>query len=285
LREPKSFKLLSKRKFDGSTLIVVWSQDVARLGPKIADYLSSQLKYRPLAEIGPEGFFSLGGVTVEGDVAQFPESKFYCCRKNDVVIFRSDIPKLNWYEFINLLLDVAQKHFKVKQIFTIGGMVLPGAHTAPRTLLSVVNSLEMKRILGNHDIVHDMDYETRDDQRPTFSSYLIWVARMRNIPAACLWVPVPFYLMTAEDPEACKKVLGVLNTRLQLHLNFRNLDNEMLEQNQKIARARREFPELDEYISKLESNLGLTAEEGEKLVKEMDELLRGQHSKSEANND
>jgi len=277
LSDGKSFKLFTRPKFDSSSVVVVWNQDVGRLGPKVADYLARQLEGRELGEISPEGFFSLSGVTVEDDVAQFPESKFYRCQKENFVIFRSDIPRFDWYGFINLVLDIAEKYFKVKQIYTVGGMVLPSAHTTPRTLLSVVNSTEMKRMLGGYDVVHDMDYETREDQRPTFSSYLLWAAKLRDIPGACLWVPVPFYLMTVEDPQACKKVLEFFNRHLELNINLADIDDEVAEQNHKIALARSRFPELDDYITKLESNLGLTADEGEKLVKEIDELLRGSH--------
>ena len=277
MSEGKSFKLFTRPKFDSSSVVVVWNQDVGRLGPKVADYLTGQLDGQELGEISPEGFFSLSGITVEDDIAQFPESKFYRCQNEDFVIFRSDIPRFDWYGFINLVLDIAEKYFKVKHIYTVGGMVLPSAHTTPRTLLSVVNSAEMKRMFGLYDVVHDMDYETREDQRPTFSSYLLWAAKMRDIPGACLWVPVPFYLMTVEDPQACKKVLEFFNRHLELNIDFADIDKEVAEQNKKIAQARSQFPELDGYITKLESNLGLTADEGEKLVKEMDELLRSSH--------
>lgn len=277
MSEGKSFKLFSRPKFDSSSVIVLWNQDVGRLGPKVADYLVGQLEGRELGEINPEGFFSLSGVAVEEDVAQFPESKFYRCRSKDFVIFRSDVPRFDWYGFINLVLDIAEKYFDVKYIYTVGGMVLTSAHTTPRTLLSVVNSLEMKRMLGDYDIVHDMDYETREDQRPTFSSYLLWAAKMRNISGACLWVPVPFYLMAIDDPQACRKVLDFLNKHLEFNIDFADIDKEVLEQNQKIALGRSRSPELDGYISKLESNLGLMADEGERLVKKIDELLRGGH--------
>jgi predicted ATP-grasp superfamily ATP-dependent carboligase len=266
--------MLTSQKYDASSLIVVWDQDIGRLGPKVATYLSKQLKCRPLAEIGLEGFFSLSGVTVENDVAQFPESRFYGGSNKSIVIFKSNVPRSDWYGFIKLVLDVAEKKFAVKEIFTVGGMVSPGAHTAPRTLLSVVNSPRMKKALSGYDIDRDMNYETRDDQRPTFSSYLVWAAKTRNIPATCLWVPVPFYLMTLEDPQACKKILELLNDYLQLRISLADVDDEVIEQNLKIARVRRQFPELDGYISKLENNLGLTADEGERLVKELELLLR-----------
>jgi proteasome assembly chaperone (PAC2) family protein len=259
-------------------VVVVWNQDVGRLGPKVADYLVNELGGRELGEISPEGFFSLGGVTVEGDVARFPESKFYRCQAEDFVIFKSDVPRFDWYGFINTVLDVSEKYFKISRIYTVGGMMLTSAHTTPRNLLAVVNSPEMKGILANYDVLHDMDYETHEDQRPTFSSYLLWAAGKRGIPGACLWAPVPFYLMTVEDPQACKKVLEFLNEHLELNVNFEAIDGEIIEQNQKIALARSQSPDLDGYISKLETNLGLMADEGEKLVKKIDDLLRGSHS-------
>jgi proteasome assembly chaperone (PAC2) family protein len=277
LKDGRSFKLFGRPKIDSSSMIIIWNQDVGKLGLKVADYLVGQLKGRELGEISPEGFFSLSGVTIEHDIAQFPESKFYWCRHQNLVIFKSDIPRFDWYGFIALVLDIAQKYFKIRYIYTVGGMVTPSVHTAPRTLLSVVNSTEMKRILSHHEVVHDMNYETREDQRPTFSSYLLWAAKTRDIPGACFWVPIPFYLMTVEDPQACQKVLEFFNAFLELNINLADIDNEVVQQNQKIAQLRNRLPELDGYITKLEGNLGLTAEEGEKLVKEMDNLLRTSH--------
>jgi len=268
------FKLFAKPKLESSSLIVVWNQDVGKIGSDVAGYLNKKLRGRELAEIRPEGFFSLGGVSVEDDVAQFPESKFYLCREKSLVIFNSDIPRYNWYEFLGLVLDIAEKYCKVKAIYTIGGMVSPGAHTTPRVLLSVVNSTAMKKILSHHDIVSDMDYETRGDQRPTFSSFLLWVANRRNIAGASLWVPVPFYLLAVEDPQALKKVVEFFDGHLGLNINFTDIDEETARQGKEIAQMRSEFPELDGYISSLESNLGLTVDESEKLARGVEEWLR-----------
>jgi len=277
LGDGKSFKLVGRPKIDSSSVVIVWNQDVGRLGLKVADYLVSQLKGREIGEISPEGFFSLSGVTVEYDVAQFPESKFYWCRGKSLVIFKSDIPRYEWYEFLSLVLDIAEKYCKVKEIYTVGGMVSPGAHTTPRLLLSVANSTEMKRMLRQYDLISDMDYETQDGQRPTFSSFLLWAAKRRNIAGASLWVPVPFYLLAVEDPGACKKVTEFFDRRFELNINFADMNDEITRQDRKIAQIRSQLPELDGYINKLENDLGLTVDESEKLVKEMEEWLRGGH--------
>ncbi len=142
--EGQPFKILIKPKLESSSLVVAWNQDAGRVGPKVADYLIKNLESQEFAEIDLEGFFSLSGVSVEDDVAQFPESKFYWCKEKSLVIFKSDIPRYEWYEFLSLVLDIAEKYCKVKEIYTVGGMVAPVAHTTPRVLLSVAKSAEMK---------------------------------------------------------------------------------------------------------------------------------------------
>jgi len=269
------FKLFDKPKLESSALVVAWNQDVGKVGSGAVDYLMRKLKSREFAEIEPEGFFPLGGVSVEDDVAQFPESKFYWCPEKSLVIFKSDIPRYEWYEFLNLVLDVAEKYCKVKEIYTVGGMVSAAAHTTPRMLLSVVNSAEMKRMLSHHELVSDMDYETQDDQRPTFSSFLLWTAKRRNIAGASLWVPIPFYLLAVEDQQSCKKLIEFFDRRLGLDVDFSDMDEEVVRQNKEIAQLRGKFPELDGYIGKLEGSLSLTVEETEKLVREIEQWLRG----------
>jgi proteasome assembly chaperone (PAC2) family protein len=277
LSEEQSFELFVTPKLESSSLLVAWDQDAGGVGPKVADYLSKELESKEFAEITPERFFSLSGVSVEDDVARFPESKFYWCQGESLVIFKSAVPRCEWYEFLNLVLDIAEKYCKVKEIYTVGGMVSTGAHTTPRMLLSVANSVEMKQMLGHYDLITDMDYETQEGQRPTLSSFLLWAARKRNIAGASLWVPVPFYLLTSEDPLACKKVAEFFDRRFDLNIDFAGMDDEIAKQNVEIARMRNQVPELDSYISKLESNIGLTVDESEKLVKELEEWLRGGH--------
>jgi hypothetical protein len=53
------------------------------------------------------------------------------------------------------------------------------------------------------------------------------------------------------------------------------MHDEITRQDRKIAQIRSQLPELDGYINKLENDLGLTVDESEKLVKEMEEWLRG----------
>ena len=270
----QAFKLYGKKELQNSYVIVGWSEDVANLGTKVIDYLNKKLNTEELGEIEPMDFFPLGGVAVENDIAQFPESKFYYSQEKNVVILKSNAPRAEWHKFLNSVLDVAEHYCHVKELYTIGGMVTLSAHTFPRELLAVSNLPGVKNMLSQYHLDIGMDYETPPGQRPTLSSFLLWVAKNRGIPAASLWVPVPFYLIATEDVAACRKIVDYFDKRLTLGIDLKDLDDAVARQNEKLAEIRFSFPEVDSQIKNLESNIALSQEDTEKLAKDIEEYLK-----------
>ncbi|MDD5039285.1 MAG: PAC2 family protein [Dehalococcoidales bacterium] len=264
-----------------SSLVVGWSEDGSKLGTRVINYLNKKLGGQSFCEIEPVDFFPLGGVTIEDDIAQFPESKFYVCPGHDLVVFKSNPPRGEWYKFLNLVLDVAENYCHVKELHTFGAMVSLAAHTTPRELLCTFNSPEIKSDLSPYGLGRDWDFETPPGQRPTLNSFLLWAARRRNIPAVNLWVPIPFYLSTVADPKAQKKILEFLNQRLSLELDFNELNEEISWQSQKIARVRNDFPDINESINRLESNLMLSEEENAKLIRQIEASLGEKNTRAE----
>jgi proteasome assembly chaperone (PAC2) family protein len=257
-----------------SSLVLGWSEDAGDLGRKVTDYLNLKLKGQEFAEVEPEDFFPMGGVAIKDNVAGFPESKFYACPEHELVIFQTGSPLTEWYKFLNSILDVAERHCRVRELYVLGAMISFSAHTAPRQLIAVVNSTEMKEVLRQYDLNRDMDYQTQPGERPTLNSFLLWLAKERNIPGVSVWVPIPFYLAAMEDPQAQRKVLSFLNERLGLKIDFNELDQEIEKQNEQLARARSRFPQIDDCINRLESNLMLSEEENGELVKRIEDFLR-----------
>jgi len=274
LDEMQAFKVYGKKELQNSSFIVGWSEDAANLGTKVVDYLNKKLGTEELGEIEPMDFFPLGGVSVENDIAHFPESKFYCSYEKNVVILKSNAPRAEWHKFLNSVLDVAEHYCHVKELYTIGGMVSLSAHTTPRELLAVSNLPQMRNALGQYQLDRGMDYETPPGQRPTLSSFLLWVARNRGIPAASLWVPIPFYLVATEDVAACRKVVEFFDKRFSLGIDLKDLDDAMARQNEKLAQIRFSFPHVDSHIKNLESNIALSQEDTEKLAKDIEEYLK-----------
>ncbi len=274
MRDP--LRVVRRPELRHPTLVVGWSGDICEVGTRVTGYLNKRLGGQGFCEIDPADFFPLSGVAIENNLIQFPESKFYACPDRDLALFISPSPVFEWYDFLNLVLDIAERDCHVREIYTIGGMMFLGAHTMPRRLLGVFSSEEHKDTLSRYNIGGNWDYETSPGQRPTLSSFLLWMARKRGITATNLWVPIPFYLATADDPKARKMVLEFLDQRLNLRIDFSDLDEEIVSQNRRLARFRTRFPEIDGSLKRLESNMSLSEEESRRLVIEVERFLSGE---------
>ena len=268
------FRLHGEHRLEKPALIVAWAEDASDVGVRAVDYLIEGLGCREFGEILPEGFFPMAGVNVVNDVAQFPNSKFYVSEESNLVIFRSNIPRTGWHGFLNAVLDVAGHDCNVSEIYTLGAMISPAAHTAPRLLISIVNRQEIKEGLEPYNVMTGTDYETPPGQKPTLSSYLVWLAKHREIRGVNLWVPVPYYLVSIDDPRACKRLVYFFNSKYDLGVDFTKLDEQIAQQNDKIARLFERAPELESFVRRLETGDGLDGEESEKLAREMAEALK-----------
>lgn len=268
------YSLYKQPKLENPSLVIGWSEDAGRLGPGVVDFLNEKLGAEKFCDIEPPDFFPMGGVAIKDDYIQFPESGFYCCENSNLVLFKSNPPGSEWYRFLNLVLDIACKYCGIKELYTLGGIISLTAHTIPRRISTVVNRPELKRVLPEYGLITDMDYRTPPGGRPTLSTFLLWAAKRRNIDGTSLWGDVPFYLAAHEDPRTWKAVIKFFDRRFNLGIDYREINLEIEKQEEMINRMRAENPEVDEYISKLETNGMLTHEESEKLVKEIESLFK-----------
>ena len=89
-----------------------------------------------------------------------------------------------------------------------------------------------------------------------------------------LWVEVPFYLASVEDPQAWKRVLEFFNQKFSLNIDLEGISQKIKTQNEKIQKLRRRKPAVDKYLSQLESEFMLNGKEQEKLAKEVYKSLK-----------
>jgi len=271
-------KITALPGFKNSSMVVGWGGDAGRLGEAVTDYLIDKLDGRLYCEIDPSEYFPLGGVSIEDDLVQFPVSQFYVCPDHNLVIFKSDPPCFELYQFFQQVLDIAEQSCHVKEVYSIGGIVSMYPHTIPRQLLGAFSSVSMKERFRDIDIESDLNYETPMGQKPTLNTYLLWVIRNRKISGANLLIPVPFYFLSLDDPKAQKRILEFFNKRFRFGFDLREFDEDIKSQNQLINEARDIYPEIDEYFGKLESNLRLSEDENMKLVKMLEEYLKAKGS-------
>ena len=261
-------KFSGQPKFENPSLIVGWKDDAGKLSPKVIEYLNKKIKSKSFCEIEPVSFFSLGGVAIENNIAQFPESKLYCSERNDLVIFKGSEPRFERYRFLNAISDLARHHLKIKELYTISSTVSPTAHTSPRSVSAVFNNRQIQEKLRGYGL-EDMNWEGP----PAINSYLLWIAKNRGIPGVSLWPQIPFYLAAGEDFQAVKVTLSFLDKRFNLDLDFAELDEEIKNQNTKIEKLREEDSEIDKYIGMLENELPLSEAEQLELTMKVTELL------------
>lgn len=263
------FEIYQSPQLRNPSLLVSWqTRDVGKLSFKVIHFLNEKLGGQKIAEIKPSGFFLLGGAAFKDNLIQVPESKFCACQKSDLLIFQSKEPKYEWYNFLNGLLDFAQHYCHIKELYTISARPSLSAHTTPRRILAVYTQAEFQKTLQGYGL-EDMTWEGP----PAISSYLLWLAKRRDIPGVSLWPEIPFYLAAGEDPAAIKLTLSFLDSRFSLGLDLGEIDSEIRNQNEKIAQLREEDAEINEYINRLESGLSLNEEEQVRLAKEVYELL------------
>jgi len=262
------FKFSQQPKFENPSLIVGWQEDAGKLSSKVIEYLNKKTKTKSFCEIEPVGFFSLGGVAIENDVAQFPESKFYCSERNDLVIFKGSEPRFERYRFLNAISDLAQHYCNIRELYTISGTISAIAHTSSRKILAVFNQEEFQKKLQGYGLLN-MNWKGP----PAINSYLLWIAEKRNIPGVSLWTEIPFYLAASEDFQAVKKVLSFLDKKFNLSLDFAELDERIENQNIKMAQLREDDQDINKYIGMLESKLSLSGEEQVELTKKVTQFL------------
>lgn len=251
------------------SLIVCWqTKDIGKISSKVTEFLIENIEAKEMAEIKPLGFFSFGGARFKDDLIQVPESKFWVCEKSNLLIFKSDEPEFEHYKFLNTVLEFAESYGGFQEIYTISGTVSFTPHTHPRRILTVFNQANLKERLKGYEL-EEMTWEGP----PAISSYLLWMAKKRGIPGVSLWPEIPFYLSLREDFRAISLTLSFLNRKFNLDLDLEEFDSETKMQEEKLFWFRRENPEIDKHIQKLETGNRLDEEEQLKLIREIYDLF------------
>lgn len=267
-------RIFGEKGLQVDNLVMAWNYDAGNLGPTVVNYLHDSLGATEYAEFDLLPFFQLSGVSVKGNVVQFPEAKFYRCNDDRFLTFKGDGPDRDHYEFLKSVLDLAEHYCGVKQIYTVGGIVSLMSHMHPRRISVVVNEAQLKDSLKGYNLETNMYYQTRPGGRPTLNSFLSWAARKRNISTVNFWVEVPFYLSSLDDPRAVKQVLSFLNDRFGLEVDLSEVDSKVSIQSDKLQQLRERQPDIGEYMTMLERGITLSNEENDRLMQEVAEWLK-----------
>jgi hypothetical protein len=223
-------RFTSRPNLEGAPLVIGWTKDTGAVARLAVDYLIGASNGSGFCQIEPTAFYSLGGVPVTDDVAQFPQSRFFYSPSRRIVLLRADEPQSNRYEFLNAVLGLAHQGGKAEALYTVNGIAALNSHTAARRVSGIFNAPFLQGTLRQW-VPADLNWQGP----PHTSTYLLWLAGRRHLPGAGLWVEVPFYLADYEDYQSAKAAVSLLSMILGLEIDLTRLNQLAAEQDEKLA--------------------------------------------------
>ncbi|MBM2825331.1 MAG: hypothetical protein HW402_995 [Dehalococcoidales bacterium] len=207
------------------SLVIGW-MDAGLVGISATDYLTDQLGAEEFAEIEPPDFSLLPLSLIKGGVLQeieYPASCFYYWKNkkstSDLIILGSKPPDVRRYEFANLVLDLAEL-FKVKRIYTVGGIRADIPETEEPRVFAIVNNYRLKKYVTQQGLELGTDYHGPT----TMSGLILGIAKHRDIEGISLWGEVPNDTAETPNPTVCEAVLSVLTRLLGLDIDLSDID-------------------------------------------------------------
>jgi predicted ATP-grasp superfamily ATP-dependent carboligase len=265
------FRFTSRPRLEKPSLIVGWTRDIGAISRGVVDFLADAPGASRFGEIKPVGFFPVGGVTIEDDVARFAQSRLTSNEKNNLVILRSDEPQSHKYEFLNAVLDLAEHYNGAEALYTINGIGSMIPHTATRRVFMVSNDPVLQRELRRF-VPAGLAWQGP----PHTSTYLLWLAKNRHLPGVGLWVEVPFYLADSQDFQAIRTAVTLLAGIFGWDYDLDELDRHIAEQDETLTQLREEDPEIDAKIRILEQGETLDRDEQQEVVEAVQGALKEQ---------
>ncbi|OHB63460.1 MAG: hypothetical protein A2Y77_00775 [Planctomycetes bacterium RBG_13_62_9] len=268
-----AFHFTSRPRLEKPSVIVGWTGDIGSVSSGVVDFLADASGGGSFCQLDPVDFFAVGGVTVEDDVAQYPQSRFSCDERRNLMILRSDEPQVHKYEFLGSVFDLVKYYGGTDGLYTVNGIASMIPHTAGRRVFLVCNDPVMQ-----HELRQFVSAGLTWQGPPHTSTFLLWLAKDRQLTGAGLWVEVPFYLANYEDARAVGTGVSSIGRILGRSYDLDELDRRIADQDETLAQLRGEDPEIDAKIYALEQGEMLNRDEQQELAEAVQDALR-EHSR------
>lgn len=268
--------------------------DAAEVASGTARFLTRKLRASRFAEIDPEEFYVFTEtrpntvILAPGQRAlEWPSNEFLSWSnpngERDVVILQGREPNLNWHEYVEIVLGLAER-LGVSQVVVLGGTYDAVSHRGQVSLSGQASTPELQETFDGFGITSS-SYEGPS----SVQSALLEGCRERNLQAASLWGHAPHYVRAAPNPKVSHAMLRVLRVLLGVEIDLTELEvaGEALEA--KVDAAMRENPELRDYVEQLDvmiepepeqtvedmlADLPISRPDPAEVMRELEELLK-----------
>lgn len=256
------------------------------------EYLLGKLKARKFAEIPIDRFhiFQVPGqlslrphVKIEDGILEkhsFPQNQFFYWvnpdTDNDLILFLGTEPNLNWKEYADAILRVAED-FTAVRIYLLGGVLDEIPHTKEPVVSCACSSNKLKEEMSRHSIQFS-NYEGPG----RFGTTLLYLCQKKQVPMVSLTTRVTYYpdfnILIPRNPKAIRALLRRLNGLLRLGLDFSDLDKQVEDFEAKLGFMASHNPEFQAYVEKLEKDyielkyeepLEISADEAVQIAEEL----------------
>ena len=212
---------------------------IGNVGKVAIDFIIDGMKAKKIFDIYSHVFPHSVFVT-EDNLIELPKISMYYKKmpKRDILLLGGDVQptdEIPSYEFSEKILDLIEK-FHCKEIVTLGGIGLPAVPKSPKVYITG-NS---KELIDRYAAKSDLDKRLYGVVGPIIgvSGLLLGLSQRRNIKAVSLLAETyghPMYL----GMRGAREAVRILNQKLSLGLNIKQLDREIDEVEKETMRRSR----------------------------------------------
>lgn len=243
-------KIYKRPKLKNPYLIVAWP-GMGEVAFKAATYLVDKLRLEEFAEILPEDYFYLTGISIKDgivDLPQLPYSKFYYWKNpgarrgvksadkktdgRDIIIFISNAqPDLARAESYSKRIISLAKGFGAKTIISLAALPQPIDHGQDVKVWLAATSADTINDLKKHNLT-----VISEGQISGMNGLLLGMAKKEGLAGFCVMAEIPLYTIQIENPKASLAALQVLNKILSIQIDFSGLVDQVQVMEEEINR-------------------------------------------------
>lgn len=236
-------KQIGKKPRLKSPILVEGLPGIGNVGKIVVDFIIEKLKAKKLYDFRSY-MFPHSVFVNEKNLVELPRIEIYCKKfkgkKHDLLLLAGDIQPIDeesCYSFTEKVIDICQE-YKVKDIITIGGIGLQSIPKKPQIYCTgnnkdIITRYKKDKILNEklYGIVGPIVGVT---------GLLLGLAERRKMPAIALLAETlghPMYL----GIKGSREILKVLNKKLELGINLKDLDKEIGNLEKEMLKRTEEF--------------------------------------------
>ena len=186
----------------------------------------------------------------------FPKNQFYYAGNpssdHDIILFLGTEPNLYWEEYGDTVVSLARE-FKVSRIYTFGAIYDRSPYNREPNITCTCTSGKIRDELIKYNVV----MSSREGMA-TINLMLLYAFQKNGLDGVNLTVRVPYYpefnVSLDYSPRSVKAILERLNHLMKMGIDFKDLNQEIIEIESKLDTVRKKNTEFNTYLEELEKN-------------------------------